>query len=161
MDLKIHRPRGACGVTGRPFTPGELFHSALIRGAAGLERLDVCAEAWSGPPATAVAAWRSTFPAAATAAPSLAPVDVLLDVLEDFAGHGDDASLRYLLALELVRRRVLRVSEPPPDEAATDLVLVCRRRDREYRVPVAVPEATATATLNARLSALLWSGDAA
>lgn len=162
MDLKIHRPRGTCSVTGRPFAPGELFHSALVRGAAGLERLDVGAEAWTGRPASALAAWRSTFPAPGTAGPTLAPVDVLLDVLEECAGRREDAPLRYLLALELLRRRVLRPADAPPDgPVAAELVLMCRRRGCEYRVAVAMPEAGATETLGARLTDLLWSGEAA
>ena len=41
MDLKLHRPRGTCAVSGRPFTAGELFYSALVRGGGALERLDV------------------------------------------------------------------------------------------------------------------------
>lgn len=158
MDFKLHRPQGICGVTARPFVPGEVFHSALVRGAGGLERLDVCAEAWTGPPSGALAAWRSTYPAPEAAGPALAPVDVLLDVLEELDGRPDDAAFRYLLALQLVRRRVLRPVEGSP---AGELLLACRRREREYHVPVAtVAEATAEG-IAGRLTALLWSGEAA
>jgi hypothetical protein len=176
MDLKIHRPQGTCRVTGRPFVPGELFHSALVREAGGIQRVDVCADAWSGPPAGTLAAWRSAFPSAASG-PTLAPVDVLLDLLEELEGRADEAALRYLLALELVRRRVLKMSDAPPDTAAPaepesraraarsgatrELVLICRRRDREYRVPEATPDAALVVEVGQRLTALLWSGEAA
>lgn len=158
MDLKLQRPQGTCGVTARPFVPGEVFHSALVRGAGGLERVDVCHEAWTGPPPGSLAAWRSTYPAPESAGPALAPIDVLLDVLDDLDGRPTDAPLRYLLALQLVRRRVLK----PVDGAASDaLVLACRRREREYRVPVvSVAEVTAAGVAE-RLAALLWSGEAA
>lgn len=168
MDLKLHRPRAACDATGKPFAPGEAFYSALVRGAAGLARVDRAAAAWNGPPPEALAWWRSTYPAAETAGPALAPVDVLLDVLEELDGKPDDAALRYLLALQLVRRRVLRLVDEPGGPAgagsrasagpAAELVLACRRRDREYRVGVVDARAAADSAVADRLTALLWSG---
>jgi hypothetical protein len=175
MDLKLHRPNGCCHQTGRPFAPGEPFFSALVRSKSALERIDSCVESWQGPPEHALAWWKSTFPAADSAGATLAPVDVLLDVLEQLDGRPDEAPLRYLLALELVRRRVLRTvdrisTEQPPAAAETgaggaarspELLLACRRRDAHYSVPVALPPAEAVAAVQDRLSALLWSGDAA
>ena len=162
MDIKIHRPRGTCAHSGRPFVPGEAFHSALVRSAAGIERIDVAAEAWTGPPVNTLAAWKSAYPAADAAGPELAPVDVLLDMLDELARNPDDAAVRYLLALQLVRRRVLKIVDPPADaERTTDLVLSCRRRDREYRVAAVTAEDAAAPGTGERLAALLWSGEAA
>lgn len=162
MDLKLHRPHAACTRTGRPFAAGEPFYSALVRTDTGLERFDVSVEAWSGPPEKTLAWWRSTHPTAEAVGQTLAPVDVLLDVLEELDGRPDDEPLRYLLALQLVRRRVLK----PVDETAspvdrTMLVLACRRRDREYRVRTVPPREVAAADVETRLAALLWSGAAA
>lgn len=157
MDLKLHRPQPACARTGRPFTAQERFHSALVRGAGGLERVDICDEAWNGPPPETIAWWRSTFPTAAQSGPSLAPPDVLLDALESLEESRDEESLRYLLALQLVRRRVLRIVS----EAGDELVLACRKRDREYRVRGVPPDAAAASDVEEKLAALLWSGDAA
>jgi hypothetical protein len=159
MDLELQRPGGTCALTGRPFAPGDAMCSALVRGAAGIERRDVHADAWKGPPEAALAWWRSTVPAARASGPVLAPTDVLLDVLEELDGRPDDAALRYLLALELVRRRVLRIMDGPG--AGPELVLACRKRDREYRVGVAATAAAADETVARRLTALLWSGEAA
>lgn len=162
MDLKIHRPHGVCAATGRSFAPGEVFYTALVRGPAGLERIDSGADAWTGPPENALGWWRSTFSAAGATGPTLAPVDVLLDVLEELDGRPADAALRYLLALQLVRRRVLRPLDAPPAAAApAELVLACRKRDREYRVPVPAPADAADPEVAARLTALVWSGGAA
>jgi hypothetical protein len=182
MDIKLHRPRGTCSVTGRPLAPGEAFYSALVRGPDGLDRIDVSGAAWTGPPEAALAVWRSIFPAGDNAGPTLAPVDVLLDLFEELEGRPDDAALRYLLALQLARRRVLKIVDAPADTAPidtapidtapndtapndtaapADLVLACRRRGREYRVAVEEPAAAAVAALGERLTALLWSGEAA
>jgi hypothetical protein len=167
MDIKLHRPRGTCSVTGRPLTPGEGFYSALVRGPDGLERIDVSGAAWKGPPEAALAVWRSVFPAGDNAGPTLAPIDVLLDLFEELEGRPDDAALRYLLALQLVRRRVLKIVEASTDASPADaaapavLVLACRRRAREYCVAVEEPAITAVAAVGERLTALLWSGEAA
>lgn len=162
MDIKLNRPGASCSTTGRPFAPGEVFFSALVRGPGGLGRIDVTADAWNAPPENAVAWWRSAYPRVESAAPSLAPVDVLLDVLEELDGKPDDAAFRYLLALELVRRRVLRIHDAPAERGAVaELALACRKRDRDYRVAVVAAAAAAAPGMEDRLSALLWSGEAA
>ncbi len=161
MDLKLHRPHGACALTGRPFVAGEPFHSALVRGKGSLDRIDVAPEAWTGPPDGTLAWWRSTYPAPDAAGPALAPVEVLLDVLEELDGRPDDEPLRYLLALQLVRRRVVKIVDDPPAASPDALLLACRKRDCEYRVRIVSPQEAVAAGVEARLNALLWSGDAA
>lgn len=169
MELKLHRPHAACTQTGRPFAAGEPLVSALVRSEGRLDRRDYSSAAWTGPPEQTLAWWRSTYPATASDGTSLAPADVLLDVLEDLEGRDDDAALRYLVALELVRRRAVRCldrqgddqSDGPTDGGTADLILACRKRDREYRVRAVSPlEATAPG-VEERLAALLWSGGAA
>ncbi len=163
MDYKLHRPQSACSRTGRGFTAGEEFFSMLVRGEAGLERVDVAIDAWKGPPAEAVAWWRSRQPETAESGPVLAPIDALLDALEALEVSPADAAVRYLLALQLVRRRALRIEAPPAETAgdSDDIVFVCRRRDRDYRVQPVPPDMAADPDVAARLTALLWSGEAA
>jgi hypothetical protein len=161
MDLKLHRPQGVCAKSGRPFAAGELFYSTLVRTGGRLDRLDIDAEAWDGPPPGAIAWWRSQYPAATETAPTLAPIDVLLDALESLGEPGDEP-LRYLLALQLVRRRVLRIVDDPAAAPGTDeLRVACRRRDREYRIRSVGPPAAGADEVEQRLAALLWSGGAA
>ena len=158
MELKLHRPQTQCAATGRAFVAGDLVCSALVRRGGTIERVDVAAEAWGGPPADAVAWWRCRHPAVQDAGREPAPADALraaLEALED----SPDEPLRYLHALQLVRRRVLRM--PDAREAGDDpdvVVFSCRRRGRDYRVRVA---AVADAGVEDRLAALLWSGEAA
>jgi hypothetical protein len=163
MDLKLHRPRGTCARTGRTFAANEMFYSALVRAEGGLERIDCAAEAWAGPPEAALAWWQSQYSPKDAAGPTLAPPDVLLDVLEELDGRPEDAALRYLIALELVRRRVLRIVEQPAAQAGDPqpLVLACRKRDRDYVVPAVTPGEATAGGVEERLHALLWSGGAA
>jgi len=164
MDIKLHRPQSVCSRSGRGFAPGDPLVSALVRReGGGLDRVDVAADAWESPPGGTIAWWRSRYPAAGPVGPTLAPVDVLLDTLEALESDPTAEPLRYLLALQLVRRRVLRIDEQPAADQAADgtLSLACRRRDREYRVPSVDAAAAADPEVAARLQALLWSGDAA
>ena len=66
----------------------------------------------------------------------------------------------YLLALQLVRRRALKL-QPVTDDDDGMLVFSCRRRDRDYRIRSVEAADLADPEVGARLTALLWSGDAA
>jgi len=163
MDLTLRRPNACCRNSGRSFAAGETICSALVRSKDGLERIDCCSETWQGPPEGTLAWWRSAYPERESEAATLAPIDVLLDVLEQLDSIPEEAPLRYLLALELVRRRTLRVVERPvADRPKADLLqLACRRRNSEYLVAVAPPPPAAIAAVQDRLNGLLWSGGAA
>jgi hypothetical protein len=170
MEPKVHRPQAQCSRTARLFQPGDAIVSALVRSPDGLVRTDTLATAWTGAPEKSVAWWRSTFPKPDATGAVLAPNDVLLDIVEQLEGQEPEAPLRYLLALQLVRRRVLRFVDQPPQappagaSPPTDiepLRLACRKRDCEYVVAVAPPEPASAPAVEARLAALLWSGDAA
>ena len=165
MEPKIHRPRAQCSVTGLVFQPGDAIVSVLVRAPGGLERTDCLAKAWPGAPEKCVAWWRSSYPKPEAAGVSLAPNDVLLDIVEQLDGNPEEASLRYLLALQLVRRRVLRIVEKAgasdPLVESTELRLGCRKRECEYIIPIVPPTSSTAAAVETRLAALLWSGDAA
>jgi len=163
MDYRFHRPHSVCSRTGRGFAPGEEFFSALVRTTGGLERFDVACEAWQGPPEGTVAWWRSRHAVTEQRGAGLAPVEVLLDAFEALEEAADEP-LRYLLALQLVRRRALKM-ETAEDDGRTEgddtVVFSCRRRDRVYRMRSVRPEEAADPAVADRLTALLWSGEAA
>lgn len=163
MDYKIHRPQTACSSTGRVFAAGEEFFSALIRGSGGLERRDLAADAWDGPPSGTIAWWRSRHLPPGEGGPVLAPIDVLLDALEALEEQPGEEPLRYLLALQLVRRRALRIEGAGGDgvDDHGTVVFSCRRRERDYRLRHVEPAEASDPDVAARLTALLWSGEAA
>jgi hypothetical protein len=171
MDLKLQRPGTVCQATEAVFAPGDTIYSAVVRDGGGLVRLDWSATAWSGPPKNTLAWWRSIVPEPEEKGIQLAPVDILLDTLEALGTEPDEAPLRYLLALQLVRRRVLRFAEPAvaataeqanrsgaDRQAAETVAFSCRRRDCDYTVVVAVPAPADRQAVEERLAGLLWSG---
>ena len=165
MDLKIQRLSPTCNQTGSEFKAGDVIFSALVREEGNLVRRDWSHEAWVSPPDGTLAWWRSVVPEQIDQRAALAPVEVLLDTLESLADQPEEASLRYLLALQLLRRKVLRFAESRGEgeadvscDTGEVVSLACRRRDCEYQVMAVLPEAEEHAALEDRLASLLWSG---
>ena len=168
MDLKIQRPSPTCKKSGSEFKAGDVMFSALVREEGKLLRYDWSHDEWAGAPDETLAWWRSVVPEQEDGGVSLAPIEALLDTLESLAGQPEEASLRYLLALQLLRRKVLRFADSPgQDETESSetcdggnevVSLACSRRDCLYEVVAAMPEAEEYAALEERLASLLWSG---
>jgi hypothetical protein len=112
-------------------------------------------------PAGAIGWWKSRIPEVTAKKVKLAPNDVLLqlfDKLVEPPGHED---MRYVLALLLIRRRVLRVETPldfstpvagHDNTGAEALVLYCPKRDLSYTVPVQMPTGERVDEIQQRLS---------
>jgi hypothetical protein len=113
-DVSIAKPTGVCAATGAAIGPGERFVAALFeKPGAALEREDFTAHAWdagSRPAGTLLAFWRGAMPASAAKAPARLDNAELLELFERLGPgvEGQAAAMRYVLALLLVRRRVLR-----------------------------------------------------
>lgn len=158
MDYEIQRCTRRCAVTGREFAPGEMFYSALVAQGADLVRQDYSADAWQGPPEHAVGWWKSQMPGANDRRVHWAPNDVMLQFFEQLAEQPDKQDMRYVLALLLVRRRVLRQDESEVDEQGREIfVLYCTRRDITYRVATVIPEESRINEIQDELAKLLFA----
>ena len=161
MDYEVQRSARRCAATGREFAPGEEFYSALVAEGAQLRRYDYAASAWQGPPPAAIGWWKAAVPDRATARSRQAPNDVLLGFFEELADKPDRQDMRYVLALLLVRRRVMRLDETERDGQGREmLVLYCPRRDATYRTPVAVPDESRVGPIQDELARLLFANAA-
>lgn len=112
----------------RPLEPGESFFSVVREGGDGnLERQDISAKAWQGPPEDAIGWWRGRMPERGAAKLVLAPDAVLVDILRQLVANQQQPQLTYLLALLLLRRRVVRtvdgLREPESADHATVAVM--------------------------------------
>jgi hypothetical protein len=168
MDYEIHRSTRHCAKTGRELVPGEEFYSVLTEAGSALLREDFSAEAWEGPPAAAIGWWKSHVPSPDARKLHWAPNDVMLDLFEQLADDSGQADLRYVLALLLIRRRVMRLEDTERDEAADEstrkegrshetMVLYCPRRESEYRIAAMPPTAERASEIQRELARLLFA----
>ena len=163
------KPSRVCSATGRPFEPGEKIFTFLFEENGEIRRRDLCAEAFAATerPKNALAWWSSRLPSGAEKKEKLAPNDALTDFFESLADRPDEAALRYVLALLLTRRRVLRFEReefaadaPERSDAAPSIVFFSPRRETSHVVPVVEMTATEIAEVEARLLALVREPEA-
>ncbi|MBL8760699.1 MAG: hypothetical protein JNL50_05285 [Phycisphaerae bacterium] len=116
----LSRPTGVCAASGRPLVVGGRFVAVLVEAPdrEDMQRQDFSIEAWEGgarpaSPGRVFATWRSIMPEPAAAKKQLVMGDdELLDLFEQLSESTDQKKLafRYVLALLLVRRKLLRYS---------------------------------------------------
>jgi hypothetical protein len=158
MDYEIQRCTRSCAVTGKELAPGEEFYSALVAEGAELNRYDYCVDAWQGPPEKAVGWWKSQMPDPAAKRLHWAPNDVMLHFFEQLDSQPEKQDMRYVLALLLVRRRVMRLEEEEHDDEGREvLVLYCPRREATYRIPAVVPDQARIDEIQEELAKLLFA----
>ncbi len=159
IDFEIERCTRHCAVTGRELKPGEEYYTVLIDDNEQWRRLDYSAEAWRGPPDDCVAWWRARIPPPSGTRKHWAPDDVMLHCLEELEGNAERADFRYVLALLMMRRRILRLerTERMPDgsERAT---FYCPKRDAAYTVPVVLPDEARLQGLQEEIQRLFSGG---
>jgi hypothetical protein len=156
VDFEVQRCTRHCAATGRELAPGETYYSVLTPAGASVERQDFSAEAWTGPPEGALGWWKSQIPAAEAKKIHFTPNEVLLDLFEQLDGQTDRADLRYVLALLLIRRRVLRLEDTEQDAAdGEQLVVSCPRRSTEYKIRVTSPDGARAHEIQEMLAQML------
>ncbi len=97
------------------------------------------------------------MPAKRTGKLTLAPTVVLLDALEKLCEQPDDRDLAYLLAVLLIRRRLLAdVPKEISEEEPSHLQLAHSSSGREFVVPVHIPTPDRAEYLHQKLIDLLY-----
>jgi hypothetical protein len=140
-SYEISRPSGVCAATGEPLALGEAYIAALVErdGQEGLERLDYSEPAWEkghrpGPPLRLFGFWRARYEPGESKQRPLIDDESLLDLFEQLEGAADSArlSFRYILALLLVRKKLLRFEGIRREEGSSTMLL---RRPAEAQGP--------------------------
>lgn len=122
-EYKVNRCSRRCCVEDRPLREGESYYSVVIQRDEAFVRRDYSAQAWTEPPEGAVGWWKGRMPEAGARKLVLAPDAVLVDLLRQMASNQQQGPLSYLLALTLLRRRVLRLpagESPSPSPHGDD-----------------------------------------
>lgn len=110
----IGKSQRTCAATGRRLAPGERFIAALVEGDDGqMARLDFSAESWEGPARPVdkshlIGFWRGVVGPETESPRQVLDNETLLDLFDQApADQPSRAGLRFVLALMLVRRRLL------------------------------------------------------
>ena len=112
-EYNVGRSTRHCYELDRPLRDGEVYYSVVIAKGDNFERRDYSAEAWSEPPEDAIGVWKNRMPTQDQRKLVLAPDEVLIGILHQMADVPEKAKLRYLLALMLMRKKVVRASIQP------------------------------------------------
>src|SRR5262245_55798164 len=156
IDYDIQRCSRRCAASDRELKNGEEYYSVLIEENGGIVRRDYSGEGWPGPPDNTIGWWKSTVVDPNAGRMSWAPNDVMLHYFERLLEDPAAEDARYVLALLLVRRRVLRLEGNETDAAGRPvLVLYCSRNEAEYRVPEVAPTPERAAAIQQQLAELL------
>jgi hypothetical protein len=158
LDFEVQRCTRRCAKTDRELNPGETFYSVLAAEGAEVVRRDFCEAAWEGPPEGAVGWWKSQMPELNAKKMHWAPNDVMLHYFEQLEGQADKQDVRYVLALLMIRRRVVRLEDTETDDTGRELlVLYCPRNENEYKTAVVMPNDQRAAEIQEELAQLLFA----
>lgn len=119
-DWEIKSRAHQCSRSGKEFCEGEYFYTLLFREGDGFRREDLCEEAWQNrnDNIEPFSFWRSKYEAPPPPAPEALPKDDAESLLRRLIADGDPATAnaRYILALMLERKRILRPVESQDDD---------------------------------------------
>lgn len=110
-EFKVNRSTRQCHTLKRPLREGEWYFSVISESGDDYIRHDYSAEAWTGPPRDAIGWWKKRMPTTDQRKLVLAPPEVLIDLLRQMDQFPDKAKIRYLLALMLMRRRLVKPAD--------------------------------------------------
>ncbi len=132
-----------CAATGEVIAPGSHFYTVVRPGMPEYVREDFSLAAWKGPPEDAIAWWKSIATESGNRKPRV-PSEIILEYFENLELDPQRDEERFVLALLMIRRRILRLDESSRDELGREIMdLFCNRNEKIYKVRVAVPRTKA------------------
>lgn len=136
MQYQIQATSRRCARTGRELQPGERIFSVLYEREGQWVREDVASDSWTGPPPEAFSFWQTRVPSPKERRRLLVDDDMLRELFErlEKATEPRQVQFRYLLALWLLRRKVLRFEAVQRSGEREWLVLRDARSGREVFV---------------------------
>ncbi|MEE2989476.1 MAG: hypothetical protein VX715_02610 [Planctomycetota bacterium] len=156
LDFQIKRCTRQCHVSGEQFHPGDVFFSVLVSEGPEVLRRDYSEAAWPGPPEQSLGWWKSRMPKPSATKIHWAPNDILLHYFDQLSSELSQQDMRYVLALLMVRRRILRVVDTLTTGGIEQMVLHCPKNENEYQVVVTQPGSARIDELQQSITALLF-----
>lgn len=162
QEYAIQKSSRRCYDSDRILAPGERYYSAIIQKGSELVRRDYSAEKWRGPTPETIGWWVAKIADNKDARTKLAPTQILLDTLQSFLETPGKSQIAYLLAVLLLRKRVLvsEDSHQTSDEDSTrSLDLRSASGDQQFLVPVVDVNPAESKSIQAEILELLYTED--
>lgn len=139
QDWEIKSRADCCAVTSKPFEDGEFFYTLLYSGKEGFSRQDLSEEAWEqrNDNIQPFSFWRSKFEVPPPAPPEPLAKESAEDLLRRFmnGGTSEQASARYILALMLERKRILKQVETRRTDEGKTLIYEHAKTGEVFVIP--------------------------
>ena len=158
LDFEVKRCTRHCAKTDREFLAGESFFSTLVADGADVVRYDYGLDAWDGPPEGSLGWWKSVMPDHNAKKLHWAPNDVMLHYFHETEGRQEKQDIRYVLALLMIRRRIVRIDATESNQDGNEVLsLYCPRNEKRYQVPVMTPSKERIGQIQEELAQLLFA----
>jgi len=114
---QVEAAKGRCAVTGRPLEEGEEFYTVLFEEGDSFRRADYSLAGWQGPPDGSFCHFKTRLPVREKRKKLLVDDDLLVSFFLRLARETEPVRLqfRFVLALILMRKRILRYEESAID----------------------------------------------
>ena len=131
LEWEVQRPSAACTVCGKAFEAKERFYAALFDRGAEFERRDFCRACWEKAPPAAFSFWLAKLAEPEQERKLLVDDDVIVNFFQRLEGETEPmkVNFRYIVALVLMRKRILKF-ESTEREGDAEFWLLRMRRDR-------------------------------
>lgn len=158
LDFDITRCSRKCSATGRTILPGEDVYSVLLQDGGDIVRRDYAANAWEGPPEACLGWWATQIPKPPNEAQKMAPPEVLVGLFDQLSQTDQKAELRFILALLLIRKKLLKEEASIQESASNHWRLKCPMNETVYELESMRISASQASRLQEELVDLLYGG---
>ncbi|MEA3188137.1 MAG: hypothetical protein QOD99_1967 [Chthoniobacter sp.] len=138
-DWTIQGRAEKCAVTGREFQDGEYFYTLLLHDRDGFHRQDLSEEAWQqrNDNIAPFSFWRSKFEPPPPSEPEALEKETAEDLLRRYMAepNGTHANARYILALMLERKRLLKQTQVEDTEGVRTLIYTHVKTGEIFVIP--------------------------
>ena len=133
----LKRSSQKCSKTDRLLEPGDVYYSVLIEDGAGIERIEISAEAWDGEPENAIGWWKARVPKLDNTKVYWAPPKVIVEYFDRLMGSEQHDNFKYVMALLLLRKRLARQVDSVLEESDEQILeIYINRLDKSFQVRV-------------------------
>jgi hypothetical protein len=123
-----------CAATDQEIGRGDTYFSVVVQNDdAEMIRQDFSEAAWQGPPDDCIGWWQSKLPELDEGRVYWAPRDVLYAYFDKIVEQDESAETAYVMALAMVRKRLLKLVETEDDDVLT---LTSSRHEQPLQVKV-------------------------